>query len=203
MFFSELNIDVFRFINDLGKEYSMLNPAVYFLAEYMMYFLGAWLVIYWFTRKTKNRLMVIYAVIAFVIAEILGKMMGSLYSNYQPFATLPNVNKLIEHEIDNSFPSDHTILFFSIGFLIFLFHKKTGWLWLVLAFTVGISRIWSGVHYPLDVAAGALLGVLSALFVFWTAPKLSFIHQMLTLYEKVEQRIFPSKSKSNDKSKNF
>ncbi|MCY7780987.1 undecaprenyl-diphosphatase [Bacillus haynesii] len=203
MFFSELNIDVFRFINDLGKEYSMLNPAVYFLAEYMMYFLGAWLVIYWFTRKTKNRLMVIYAVIAFVIAEILGKMIGSLYSNYQPFATLPNVNKLIEHEIDNSFPSDHTILFFSIGFLIFLFHKKTGWLWLVLAFTVGISRIWSGVHYPFDVAAGALLGVLSALFVFWTAPKLSFIHQMLTLYEKVEQRIFPSKSKSNDKSKNF
>ncbi|MBU8681637.1 undecaprenyl-diphosphatase [Bacillus haynesii] len=203
MFFSELNIDVFRFINDLGKEYSMLNPAVYFLAEYMMYFLGAWLVIYWFTRKTKNRLMVIYAVIAFVIAEILGKMMGSLYSNYQPFATLPNVNKLIEHEIDNSFPSDHTILFFSIGFLIFLFHKKTGWLWLVLAFTVGISRIWSGVHYPLDVAVGALLGVLSALFVFWIAPKLSFIHQMLTLYEKVEQRIFPSKSKSNDKSKNF
>lgn len=203
MFFSELNIDVFRFINDLGKEYSMLNPAVYFLAEYMMYFLGAWLVIYWFTRKTKNRLMVIYAVIAFVIAEILGKMIGSLYSNYQPFAKLPNVNKLIEHEIDNSFPSDHTILFFSIGFLIFLFHKKTGWLWLVLAFTVGISRIWSGVHYPFDVAAGALLGVLSALFVFWTAPKLSFIHQMLTLYEKVEQRIFPSKSKSNDKSKNF
>ncbi|MCY7754599.1 bacitracin resistance undecaprenyl-diphosphatase BcrC [Bacillus haynesii] len=203
MSFSELNIDAFRFINDLGKEYSMLNPVVYFMAEYMMYFLALGLVVYWLTRTTKNRLMVIYAVIAFVVAEILGKIMGSLHSNYQPFATLPNVNKLIEHEIDNSFPSDHTILFFSIGFLIFLFHKKTGWLWLVLAFAVGISRIWSGVHYPLDVAAGALLGVLSALFVFWTAPKLSFIHQMLTLYEKVEQRIIPSKSKSNDKSKNF
>ncbi|EWH21823.1 undecaprenyl-diphosphatase [Bacillus haynesii] len=203
MSFSELNIDVFRFINDLGKEYSMLNPVVYFMAEYMIYFLALGLVVYWLTRTTKNRLMVIYAVIAFGIAEVLGKIAGSLYSNYQPFAVLANVNKLLEHEIDNSFPSDHTILFFSIGFLIFLFHKKTGWLWLVLAFTVGISRIWSGVHYPLDVAAGALLGVLSALFVFWTAPKLSFIHQMLTLYEKVEQRIFPSKSKSNDKSKNF
>ncbi|KAA6451563.1 undecaprenyl-diphosphatase [Bacillus swezeyi] len=203
MSFSELNIDVFRAINDLGKEYSMFNPAVYFLAEYMMYILALGLVVYWLTRTTKNRLMVIYGVISFVIAEILGKIAGSLYSNYQPFAELPHVNQLIEHEIDNSFPSDHTILFFSICFLFFLFYKKTGWLWLVLAFAVGVSRIWSGVHYPFDVAAGALLGVLSALFVFWTAPKLAFINQLLALYEKGEQRIFPSKNKSSDKSKNF
>ncbi|MGN9864847.1 undecaprenyl-diphosphatase [Bacillus swezeyi] len=203
MSFSELNIDVFRAINDLGKEYSMFNPAVYFLAEYMMYILALGLVVYWLTRTTKNRLMVIYGVISFVIAEILGKIAGSLYSNYQPFAELPHVNQLIEHEIDNSFPSDHTILFFSICFLLFLFYKKTGWLWLVLAFAVGVSRIWSGIHYPFDVAAGALLGVLSALFVFWTAPKLAFINQLLALYEKGEQRIFPSKNKSSDKSKNF
>lgn len=147
--------------------------------------------------------MVIYAVISFAFAEVLGKIAGSLYSNYQPFAELPHVNKLIEHEIDNSFPSDHTILFFSIGFLFFLFHKKTGWLWLVLAFAVGISRIWSGVHYPFDVAVGAILGIFSALFVFFTVPKLSFINRLLALYEKGEQRIFPSKGKSGDKSKNF
>ncbi|MBU8788454.1 MULTISPECIES: undecaprenyl-diphosphatase [Bacillus] len=203
MFFSELNIDAFRAINNLGKEYSMFNPAVYFLAEYMMYFLALGLLVYWFTRTTKNRLMVIYAVISFAFAEVLGKIAGSLYSNYQPFAELPHVNKLIEHEIDNSFPSDHTILFFSIGFLFFLFHKKTGWLWLVLAFAVGISRIWSGVHYPFDVAVGAILGIFSALFVFFTVPKLSFINRLLALYEKWEQRIFPSKGKSGDKSKNF
>ncbi|ASB88572.1 undecaprenyl-diphosphatase [Bacillus sonorensis] len=203
MSFSELNIDIFRAINDLGKEYTMFNPVVHFLAEYMIYVLALGLLVYWFTRTTKNRLMVIYAVISFVIARVLGKIAGSLYSNYQPFAELPHVNKLIEHEIDNSFPSDHTILFFSIGFLIFLFHKKTGWLWLVLALAVGISRIWAGVHYPFDVAAGALLGMLTALFVFWTAPKLSFINKLLAFYEKGEQRILPSKHKSDDKSKNF
>ncbi|MFO6496107.1 MULTISPECIES: undecaprenyl-diphosphatase [Bacillus] len=203
MSFSELNIHVFRFIHELGKMYSILNPAVYFLAEYMMYVLALGLVVFWLTRTSRNRLMVIYAVISFAIAEMLGKMAGSLYSNYQPFAVLRNVNKLIEHDIDNSFPSDHTILFFSIGFMFFLFHKKTGWLWLVLAFAVGISRIWSGVHYPFDVAAGALLGIVSALFVYWTAPKLSIIRQLLVLYEKGEQRMFPSKSKSDDKSNNI
>ncbi|SDJ90883.1 undecaprenyl-diphosphatase, partial [Aneurinibacillus migulanus] len=45
----------------------------------------------------------------------------------------------------------------------------------------------------------ALLGVISALFVYWLVPKLSSIKQLLALYEKMEQQILPSK----DKSKNF
>lgn len=199
MSFSQLNVDVFRLINDLGKQYSSLNPFVVFLAEYMLYFLCLAIVLYWFTRTEKNRLMVIHGGIAFIGAEIIGKIAGQFYSHHQPFAVLPHVNKLIEHEIDNSFPSDHTILFFSICVSFFLVRKKAGWLWLVPAFGVAISRIWVGVHFPVDVVVGALLGTISALFVYWTAPKLSFIKQLLALYERVEQHILPSK----DKSKNF
>ncbi|WP_411810378.1 phosphatase PAP2 family protein [Bacillus glycinifermentans] len=72
--------------------------------------------------------------------------------------------------------------FFFNRFLFLLFHKNTGWLWLILAFAAGISRIWSGVHYPFDVAVGAILGMFSALFVFFAAPKLSFINRLLAQY---------------------
>lgn len=57
-------------------------------------------------------MMIIQAIVAFVTAEIIGKLAGKLHLNYQPFAAFPNVNKLVDQAVDNSFPSDHTILFF-------------------------------------------------------------------------------------------
>ncbi|PEE39920.1 undecaprenyl-diphosphatase [Bacillus pseudomycoides] len=198
MSFSQLNIDAFRAINDLGKQYSFLNSTMIFLAEYMVYFLGLIIIAYWFTRSRKNKMMIIQAMFAFVIAEIIGKLAGKFHLNYQPFAVLPDVNKLVDHAVDNSFPSDHTILFFSICFSFWLVRKKTGWLWLVLAFCVAISRIWVGVHYPFDVVTGALVGSISAIFSYWLTPKITFIKQLLNLYEKIEQNILPSKNKSKD-----
>ncbi|MED1060469.1 undecaprenyl-diphosphatase [Bacillus mycoides] len=185
MSFSQFNIDIFRAINDLGKQYSFLNSAMVFLAEYMVYIFGLIIIAYWFTGSRKSRMMVIQAMVAFVIAEVIGKIAGKFHLNYQPFAVLPDVNKLVDHAVDNSFPSDHTILFFSICFSFWLVRKKTGWLWLILAFCVAISRIWVGVHYPFDVAIGALIGCVSALFSYWLVPKFSFIKQLLTLYERV------------------
>ncbi|MCI0768047.1 undecaprenyl-diphosphatase [Bacillus sp. TL12] len=198
MSFSQLNIDAFRAINDLGKQYSFLNSTMIFLAEYMEYFLALIIVVYWFTRSNQNRMMVVQAMIAFVTAKIIGKLAGEFHLNYQPFAVLPDVNKLVDHAVDNSFPSDHTILFFSICFSFWLVRKKVGWLWLVLAFCVAISRIWVGVHYPFDVVTGALLGSISALFSYWLTPKITFIKELLKLYEKMEQNVLPSKNKSKD-----
>ncbi|MGE8202970.1 undecaprenyl-diphosphatase [Heyndrickxia sp. NPDC080065] len=198
MSFSEINIDVFRAINDLGAPNSAFNPVVIFFAEYMLYFLFLVLVFHWFTRRTKNRMMVIQAVIATVVAEVLGKIAGHFYSHNQPFAVLPHVNKLIDHAIDNSFPSDHSIVFFSICVSVWLVRKKEWWLWLILAPCVAISRVWVGVHYPVDVLTGALLGIISALFVYWLVPKLAFIKQLLNMYEKVENRILPSKNKTEN-----
>ena len=196
MSFSQFNIDVFRAINDLGKQYSFLNPAMVFLAEYMVYILGLIIIAYWFTRSEKNRMMVIQAMAAFVIAEVVGKIAGKFHSNYQPFAVLSDVNKLVDHAVDNSFPSDHTILFFSICFSFWLVCKKTGWLWFILACCVAISRIWVGVHYPFDVAMGALIGCVSALVSYWFVSKLSFIKQLLIRYERVEQHVLSFKNKS-------
>ncbi|MBO1628212.1 undecaprenyl-diphosphatase [Bacillus arachidis] len=198
MSLSQLNIDTFRAINDLGKQYSSLNSTMVFLAEYMVYFLCLIIIIYWFTQSRKNKMMIIQAMVAFVTAEIIGKLAGKFHLNYQPFAVLPDVNKLVDHAVDNSFPSDHTILFFSICFSFWLVRKKTGSLLLTLAFCVAISRIWVGVHYPFDVITGALIGIISALFSYWLTPKITFIKQLLNLYEKVEQNVIPSKNKSKN-----
>jgi undecaprenyl-diphosphatase len=197
MNFSQLNITLFRVVNDLGKQYTSLNPAFKFIAEYTVDILAFSILIYWFTKKNNNRIMVISSCVSFVIAEIIGKILGKFHSNLQPFAVLSDVNKLIERSIDNSFPSDHTILFFSVCISFWLFRKKHGVLWVILACFVGLSRIWVGVHYPLDVIVGAIIATISALTSYLIVPKLNIVKYSLQIYEKYEGYILPTKDKFN------
>jgi undecaprenyl-diphosphatase len=198
MALSDINVNVFRMINDLGKEFTYLNPIFVFIAEYMVLFLALSVVIFWFTRSHTNRIMVIYATISFGLAEILGKAAGKLHSNHQPFAELADVNQLIEKAVDNSFPSDHTILFFSFCVTFWLFKKRGGFLWMILALCVAFSRIWVGVHYPADVTVGAIISIFSALLVYRIAPKFRFINKLLGVYEAFEGTILPEKTKSKE-----
>jgi undecaprenyl-diphosphatase len=166
----EVNIHLFRMINDLGKEYTFLNPFFVFIAEYALYLVIGIAIIYLFTNNY-NRLMVLYSIMAIFIAEVFGKLAGLVHQNNQPFAELANVNQLIEKTVDNSFPSDHTIIVFALCFSFWICKKGWNSLWVLLAILVGISRIWAGVHYPGDVAAGAFLSILSVLVVYRFVPR--------------------------------
>ena len=185
-----VNSTIFQTINDLGKDFPIINPLFIFLAEYMLYFLALFLVIFWFTRIYHNRLMVIQAVLAFILAEIFGKLVSTLHSNYQPFVEMEDVNLLIVKEVNNSFPSDHTIVFFSICVSFALMRKHQWYIWLPLAGLVGLSRIWVGVHYPADVAVGAILATLAALIMYRITPHLRLVRLSLEKYSRMENKVF-------------
>lgn len=195
----EWNVDLFRWINDFGKTYDFINPVSVFVAEYTAYILLMVVILFWFTRIRENRVMIMSAGIAFILAEVVGKLCGLFYFNAQPFAELSNVTKLIEKSVGNSFPSDHTILFFTFCFSFFLFHKRFRYLWMLLACMVAISRILVGVHYPLDVFVGACIGMLMAFVCYYFIPNNVYCKQLLEFYEKIEGKIVPSK---NERKKN-
>ncbi|QDP41928.1 undecaprenyl-diphosphatase [Radiobacillus deserti] len=135
-------------------------------------------------KRKKERIMVLYASITALISVSIGKIAGQLHQNLQPFAELEGVHKLIEKEVNNSFPSDHTILVFSFCIMFSLFLSKWKKSWVMLASLVGFSRIWVGVHYPGDVIVGAIIATSIAVV-------------MLKLHNRVSKQQIDEKQEMN------
>jgi undecaprenyl-diphosphatase len=193
---TQLDDQLFRMINGFAASLSLLNPVMRFLAqdgEYV-FFLGV--VAYWLIRTTSNRRMIVEALTAACIGLALSGLIGHIFYRDRPFVA-HDVFQLIPHAANASFPSDHATGAFVIATAIWLFRKREGTIWLLLAACVALSRVWTGVHYPMDVAAGALLGVLTAAGVHRMFSTLRFARTgmdwAIGLYERTESTVWPRK----------
>ncbi|MBS1651396.1 MAG: undecaprenyl-diphosphatase [Bacteroidetes bacterium] len=184
-----MNIEIFRLINNIGKDYPFLNPFAIFFVKYTDAIFFSLLIILWFSRIKKNRIMLLIGLIAWGSAKCLGLITKTLHQHFQPFVELKNVNQLISHKIDNSFPSDHAILFFSFCIVFWLYKSRFRWFWLSFAFLISISRIYVGVHYPSDIFVGASIATVMAMVSCIIVPKLKIIDSVLNVYEKTEAEI--------------
>jgi undecaprenyl-diphosphatase len=135
-------------------------------------------------KDAKSRLIAvtIFAVIA--TTDILSaRVLKPLVQRPRPYHVLSNVNHY-KHEwritpekmrvstsTNFSMPSSHATNMFAAAVFLSWFFPGYAWFFLVLALIVSYSRPYLGVHYPLDVAAGAVLGsaigILYALLATW------------------------------------
>jgi len=59
----------------------------------------------------------------------------------------------------NSFPSAHTLDNFCVATILFAFYRRRGWLYFIPAGLIAYSRIYTGSHWPSDVAVSIFLGI--------------------------------------------
>lgn len=87
--------------------------------------------------------------------------------------TVLAVRPIIDHLPDNSFPSGHAIFAAASGFGAYIFLTVRRGLWVPIFVVSGllmcIARIFAGVHYPFDIAAGYVVGLAGPALVLWAS----------------------------------
>ncbi|MDE1725542.1 MAG: phosphatase PAP2 family protein [Thaumarchaeota archaeon] len=111
--------------------------------------------------KKDGRKTAVFLTIAFLILIPLGSVIKSEIDRQRP--TVPDDRLLIKNEHDASFPSGHAVMV-SAGATILLltFNRSRQIVFSIIlgieAMLVAFSRVYVGVHYPMDVIGGILLG---------------------------------------------
>lgn len=91
------------------------------------------------------------------------EIINNIWVRQRPFEEL-DVNLLFYAPTDPSFPSNSASVLFGLAWGIFFYNRKAGTILLAIAGLHGLSRIYVGVHYPLDILGGVAVGFLVALF---------------------------------------
>jgi undecaprenyl-diphosphatase len=104
--------------------------------------------------------------IALVAGLVSSEVLKELPMRPRPFLSLPDARLLVDPPSSYSLPSVSVAYAFGASSGASLVARRLlgrvplwGWCWLALAATIAYSRVYVGVHYPGDVAGGALLGM--------------------------------------------
>ncbi|MFQ5329677.1 MAG: phosphatase PAP2 family protein [Thermodesulfobacteriota bacterium] len=115
-------------------------------------------------RKSRQALLLLLLVVAF--SDFLSSsIFKELFQRVRPCVALENVHLLVGCSGSFSFPSSHATNIFAAMVWLALHYRKGRPIFLIVAILVAYSRIYVGVHYPLDVIGGACLGT-SVAFLF-------------------------------------
>jgi len=96
---------------------------------------------------------------AVTLVYTASEALGSLWRRERPFSELCDVEGLVPHSAQRSFPSRHVASGLAMATIGRRAHPLLGLAMSSVAWLLGLSRIAAGLHYPSDVLAGALLGV--------------------------------------------
>lgn len=173
---------------------NLLNPVLDFLMPLITRFGDAgifWILVSLFLMATKKYRKAGFSMgIALLLGVIFGNgILKNVVARPRPYDFDSSIVPLLEKlPSDLSFPSGHTLASFEAATALAIRHKKPGIPALILAFLIALSRLYLQVHYPTDVLAGLILGVI---FAFLATKAVDFIAKKIE--EKNEKKCVDKK----------
>lgn len=169
-----INQNIFSLFNNFSHHYMPIDWLLIFLANTLGYFLillaFLYLIFYLdgsFDKRNfsyKYNFKVRFQKVIFVfssagIAWGITTILKSIIGSPRPFIVHPDLVPLFTHGGMDSFPSGHATFFAALAVSVFLINKKIGRYFILGAILVGAARIASGVHWPIDILAGYIIGI--------------------------------------------
>ncbi|MEK9157757.1 MAG: phosphatase PAP2 family protein [Patescibacteria group bacterium] len=171
-----MNTQIFLLINNAAGRWPWLDRFMVFSAEYLMWAMVLVLLVLLATNYNRWKKLVLVSFVSAIVARgIIASIIKYFYSHPRPYWTIVETHLLLAKETQSSFPSGHTIFVFALATGVYLYNKKWGGWYILLACLVGFSRVFVGVHWPLDIMAGAVLGIATALVCNWGLKKYKYV----------------------------
>lgn len=157
--------------SQIGRRY-WLDELMKFSAQWLIYFFTGAVIVWALIQLEPVQFKLFVKLILTALAFSLGlSWLGALLLQYpRPIQQFPEIKELLRpFQVFKSFPSDHTIMSFTLYLMAVL--NGAGWIlavaFFILASLIALSRIYVGAHYPRDIVGGMVYALVFSLLSFW------------------------------------
>ncbi|WP_295727083.1 phosphatase PAP2 family protein [uncultured Methanobrevibacter sp.] len=163
-------MDILTFVNNEMQQpfFDAIVPIIYTItdAHILLILTIILLIVAWALKIDKIKKILLICVIAIFLTSIILGILKLSYISPRPYLTLSNIRLVVRDNGLNSFPSGHIAISMTIISVIIMKIKKHKPLLIILSLIYMViltfSLLYSGVHYPIDLAVGAVVGIISA-----------------------------------------
>lgn len=185
----EIDYTIFHFINQTisNTTFDFILPILRTANNWIPLYIFLFLFLL-YKYKTKAITYTLYILIAFALADLIAfQFLKPLIGRLRPcHSTTLHVRLLLNHcggkySFPSSHATNHMAIALSIVFAKIFQSKCVNLAWILWATIIGFAQIYVGVHYPLDVLGGFIIGAIIA-FVNY-----KFILPILPFYKSITQ----------------
>lgn len=157
-----INYALFALINATPASSWWAIEVATFIAKDLIIIVPLLVVALWLWGPNQRQL-VFKVMLALALSLSISWVIGHLFPHDRPFVDGVGYN-FLHHAADVSFPSDHGTVIFTFALAFLFWHRVwSGVLLLVIASAIAWSRVYLGVHWPLDMLGGLLAGMCGCL----------------------------------------
>lgn len=154
------NESLFFLIFGLSNQSFFMDALMIYSTEYLIFVTPVLMFILAKDGGVNERKAFIMSLLAIPVSILLIKIIHLIYFEPRPFITY-QILPLVTEASNASFPSRHTTIMAIFAFASTYYKHQWGLLIVILMALVGVSRIYVGVHYPIDIIGGILTGLVS------------------------------------------
>lgn len=158
-----LDVKLFHLINHRMQNpiFDCLMPIITNIKYWRIPLLILWLALI-IRGGRKGRTVAVMALITLILTDRLNSaFIKPIFGRSRPCNELQQIRLLISASLPGglSFPSTHAANIFAQALVFAYKYRRIAIYLFVIACVVGYSRVYVGAHYPLDVLAGAIVGL--------------------------------------------
>jgi undecaprenyl-diphosphatase len=193
---TNLNVKIFQWIHSGAGNHPVVDGFAVFFSEGGPYLVGALLVVFWFFVDINKKAALLEAIEAAIIGLVVNQLIGFFYFHPRPYM-VGLCTPLFPHGPETSFPSDHATLIFSAALYLIVARSwiACGIPLLAIALLTAWGRVYSGIHFPFDMAGSMVVGLTSAGLIYWLAEHLNPLNmRLIRVSDQLTERIVRTKS---------